>query len=255
MDRDAFARHTSAPPSLLPSPSSPTHHPPPPLTHPQASSCARSLALSLMLLGDLKLDALVKDHAVCSAVIAHLQILERVVYQQCTLGQPPLSVPQRTNRQNVRSLLDRPGCRRRSPHQTGGFTLQQLDLAHTWSERSDTDILALAAAVYMFTKMDDGWARQPRYPRALPELLTAGAELLTRYQRHNSPVLHSAGTVQQVTRAEFHILDILGFELATPTPVAWIQIFRRRLSLWEEQQLVLPQHPDLLAAPPTALAG
>ena len=72
--------------------------------------------------------------------------------------------------------------------------------------------------------MDLVCAHQPRYPRVLPELLTAMAELLTRYQPHNAPMLHSARTVQQVTRVEFDILDVLGFELATPTPAAWVEI-------------------------------
>ena len=42
-------------------------------------------------------------------------------------------------------------------------------------------------------------------------------------------------------------------EPATPTPAAWVEIFGRRLSLWEEQQVLLPQHPNLPAAPPTVL--
>ena len=86
---------------------------------------------------------------------------------------------------------------------------------------------------------------QQRYPRTLPELLTAVAELLTRHQPHDVPGLRIARTVQQVTRAEFHILDILGFELATPSPAAWVEIFRRRLSFWQQKELLQP--PDLLA--------
>ena len=42
-----------------------------------------------------------------------------------------------------------------------------------------------------------------------------------------------------------------GFELATPTLVTWVEIFS--LSLWQLQQLLQP--PDLLAVPPTVLAG
>ena len=80
------------------------------------------------------------------------------------------------------------------------------------------------------SRKDPGWAYQQRYPRALPELLTAIAEL-TRHQPHNAPMLHSARTVQQVTHAEFHTLEVLGFELATPTPTACVEIFGRRLSL------------------------
>ena len=55
------------------------------------------------------------------------------------------------------------------------------------------------------------------------------------------------------TRAEFPILGNPGVLACNPhTPAAWIEIFRRRLSLslWEQQQQLLPQHPDLLAPPP-----
>ena len=47
-----------------------------------------------------------------------------------------------------------------------------------------------------------------------------------------------ARAVQQVTRAEIHILKVLGLELGTPTPVNWVEIFRRRLSLWQRQPLL-----------------
>ena len=47
-------------------------------------------------------------------------------------------------------------------------------------------------------------------------------------------------------------MEIPNYELAAPAPAAWVEIFGRRLSLWEEQQLLLPQHPNLPAAP-TAL--
>ena len=62
-----------------------------------------------------------------------------------------------------------------------------------------------------------------------------------------------AWTSQKVTRAEFHILEVLNCELASPTPAAWIEIFERRRSLWEEQ-LQLPHQPNNLAAQPIVLA-
>ena len=86
----------------------------------------------------------------------------------------------------------------------------------------------------MFIQLDPAWP-QLRFSRALPELLTAVTELLTWHQPRDAPALHTARTVQQVTRSEFHILEALGFDLAIPTPVAWMEIFRRRLSLWEQE--------------------
>ena len=44
-----------------------------------------------------------------------------------------------------------------------------------------------------------------------------------------------------------------GCELTTPTPVAWIEIFKRRLSLWQQQPKLL-QPPGLPAVPPAAHA-
>ena len=50
-------------------------------------------------------------------------------------------------------------------------------------------------------------------------------------------------------------MEGLFYELATPAPAVWTDIFGRRLSLWEEQQqLLLPQHPILPVAPPTVMA-
>ena len=108
--------------------------------------------------------------------------------------------------------LERVLCRRRvlsdlvvayafPPHTSGLFTLQILNLPHIWSGTDSgviepDDILALAAAVYMFSP-------QQRHPRTLPELLTAVAELLTRQQPDDAPVLHNASTIQQITHIEF----------------------------------------------------
>ena len=108
--------------------------------------------------------------------------------------------------------------------------------------------------VYIFIQVDTPSLQQPQALHALSDLLTAIAELLVMYQPQYAPTLHTAWTIQQVTaRAEFHMLEALACELATPTPAAWVQTFGRGQSLGEEQQLLLPQHPDLLAAPPTVL--
>ena len=93
------------------------------------------LALSLVFLGDLELDALFEDHEVCFAVIADLVILERAIYRRCTPGQPLLSVLRLANRQKCACLLTELIVVVALPLHTGGFTLQLLDLAHTWSDR------------------------------------------------------------------------------------------------------------------------
>ena len=90
-----------------------------------------------------------------------------------------------------------------------------------------------------------------KYPRTLPEQLTAVAELLTEQQPDDVPVLHDARTIQQVTRVEFQILEQPEFELATLTPLRWVHIFSRRLSLWQQQQQQRQPHP---AVPPVFLA-
>ena len=66
--------------------------------------------------------------------------------------------------------------------------------------------------------------------RSLTDLLTAVAALFVRRQPHNAPFLHSARTVQRVVTEEC-ILEFVHFELGTPTPAAWIQVFEKRLSL------------------------
>ena len=82
------------------------------------------------------------------------------------------------------------------PPHTSGFVFQVLDLTHTWSDSFDHDIdlgdiLVLAAAVHMYIKFNSPLPQQ-QYPRTLPELLTAIAELLTRHQPHDVPALHAA---------------------------------------------------------------
>ena len=172
----------------------------------------------------------------------------------CTPGQLPLSDRQRINRQKCARFLQYLVL----PPHTADFPPQFLDSPTHGLQGCDNDIdhfdiLPLAAAVHVFIKTDPVWAYQPRYLRPLPELLAAIAELLAWRQPHNAPTLHKAWTIRQDTRAEFHILKVLNYELATPTLAAWIDIFRRCLSLWEEQQLLLPQHPNLPEAPPNCL--
>ena len=143
------------------------------------------------------------------------------------------------------------------PPHVCGSTLQILDLTRSWSDNDAEvimldDILALAAALYMFIKLNP--LPQQRYPRTLPDLLTAGAELLTRHQPDDLPVLHNARTSQQVTHVEFRVLGVLGFELAALTPAAWVEVFSRRFPLWEQQLLLQQLHLALLVLQPVRSA-
>ena len=116
------------------------------------------------------------DHGVCSAVIVVLLTLEWAIYRRCVPGQPPLSVSQLANRRKcARLVTDFVAVLALPPH-ASGFPRHLLDLTHTWSDRSDnginlSDILACAAAVCLFVVK----TQQPRFPRALPGLLTAVA--------------------------------------------------------------------------------
>ena len=56
--------------------------------------------------------------------------------------------------------------------------------------------------------------------------------------------VYTVWTIRQIASAEYHILEVLNFELTTPTQAAWIEIFARRLSLWEEQRQQ-PYHPHI----------
>ena len=131
------------------------------------------------------------------------------------------------------------------PPHTGEF-----DLTNTWSgSDSDViesdDILALAAAVYMFIKLH--LSPQHRYPRSLPELLTAFAALPTSQQPGDVPVLHNAFTIQRVAHIGFRMVQQLGCELATLTSMAWVDIFRWRFALRQQRR---PQGDSLIRLPP-----
>ena len=86
-------------------------------------------------------------------------------------GQPLSSVLQLANRQKGAQYLSDLDVACAVPPDTSGFTLQIFDLTRIWSDNdSDVieldDILALAAAVYMFIKLY--LSTQQRYPRTLP---------------------------------------------------------------------------------------
>ena len=127
------------------------------------------------------------------------------------------------------------------------------------SERQDNDIhifdvLPLAAAVYIFLKTDPRRAQDPRHTRTIADLLAAIARLLARRQLHNAPSLQTAWTIQQILCAEYHILEVFEYELITPTQAALIEVFERRLSLWEGQQIQQPCHPHIPLLAPIVFA-
>ena len=118
------------------------------------------------------------------------------------LAQPLPSVSQLANRQKGAHFLSDLLLAHAFPHHT-----IILHLTHIWScGESDViehdDILALATAVYSSNYVSP----QHRYPRTLPELLTAVAGLLTGQKPDDAPVLCHARTIQQVTDIEFRML-------------------------------------------------
>ena len=64
--------------------------------------------------------------------------------------------------------------------------------------------------------------------------------------------LHDAFTIQRVAHFEFRVLEQLGCELATLTPMASVDIFRRRFSLRQQHQR--PQSNSLTRLQPAVPA-
>ena len=122
------------------------------------------------------------------------------------------SFRQTKNQQAEMLSLGRSRCRRR-------FSLPtlQISLFNFWTSlilgppgetktSTSSTILTLAAAVYIFIKTDPGRAHQPRYPRALPELLAAIAELLARAPTTQFPnVAYSVDNSASHTRGVPHL--------------------------------------------------
>ena len=109
------------------------------------------------------------------------------------LAQPLPSASQLANKQKgAHFLSDDLVLAHVCPPQTCGFTLQFLDLPHIWSGNdSDViepeDILALAAAVYMFIKLY--LSPEERHPHTFPTV--------AKQQLNDVSVLHNACTIQQ----------------------------------------------------------
>ena len=90
----------------------------------------------------------------------------------------------------------------------------------------------------------------------VPELLVAFTPLLVGRQRDDVPVLHNASTVQRVVHAEFRMMQQLGYELTTLTPMAWVDIFRQRFTLRKQQlqgNLLSRLQPAIRAEPSLSL--
>ena len=126
----------------------------------------------------LELEVLFADHGVCSGVIIDSLVLVRAIYEQRALVQPLPTSLQLVNRQKGAHLLLDLAVTYAFPAHTSDLAVQILDLAHVWSNRGSDfvdadDVFDLAAAVYMYNKLH--LSPQQKYPRNLPELLTAFA--------------------------------------------------------------------------------
>ena len=114
-------------------------------------------ACSLVHQHVLELEVLFEDHGVCSGIITDSLDLERVVYEQHALAQPPPTAIHLGDRQKGIQLLLDLAVTCAFPAPTSGFALQILDLTHVWANRDtgiigSDDLLAFAAAVYMHIK-------------------------------------------------------------------------------------------------------
>ena len=107
-----------------------------------------------------------------------------------------------------------------SPH-VGSAPAPAHILSGSYSDVIELDDILALAAVNMFIKLH--LSPQQRYARALPELLRSFSVQLTR-QPH-------AYTIQRVAHIQFRMLEQLGYDLGTLTPMAWVDIFRRVFAL------------------------
>ena len=215
----------------------------------RAPALAGQLASALLMFpGDLHLDALFEDHGMSWLVIEDVFALEWATYRRCFPPQPPLAARQRLNRQKCANLIQDLVDDAALPPQSAHFSLQLLDLAHRGSERQENnnhifDVLSLATTVYILSKTNPAPAQGPQHGRPLADLLATIARLLARRQPHSAPALNTWWTIQQIVSEEYHILEVLKYELATPPPVARIEVFKHTLSLWRQQQLQQSRPP------------
>ena len=139
------------------------------------------------------------------------------------------------------SLLDRPGCRRRShPPLTPADSLYG---SWTWLTLGPTGVTMTSTKA-----TSSPW----QLPSTCSLRWIPGApishDVLAHFPNH-SPQWHGSsldtshttsrsstqrGQSSKLPAPSSHMLETVGFEHATPTPAAWIEMFRHRFSFWEE---------------------
>ena len=108
-------------------------------------------------------------------------------------------------------------------------------MAHVWSTGGSgiidsDDLLALAAVAYVYIKLR---LTAAKVPAQLPR--TASRAIAALFVRRQADDVHSGSAVQRVVHAEFRMLQQLGYELRTTTPMARVGIFRQRFALRQRQ--------------------
>ena len=176
----------------------------------------------LMFRGDLELDPLFEDHGVSWLVIQDMFALKWATYRRCFLAGPPLSARQRFNRQECAHLLQNLVAAGALPHRSAHFSLRGLGFHST--------------------------------PARWPNCQRQSQDSSPDASSHSAPTLHTGWTILRIVAEEYRFLEVLHYELAAPTPAAWIEVFEPRHSLWREQQLQLSDSPHISLAPPDLLA-
>ena len=194
------------------------------LTSQQILSWAACPLLSTVAAWSLKLSSKIWR---CSGVIADFLALQQAIYEPCALVQPlPSALQLATDEGVLVSCLTLLSFV--TSHLTplgllyNSSTLTVTSTSSSWA--TSLPWLPLSACSF-FDKSSTVAGVTPHASR----MLIAVTKLLTRHQFNDVPALHTARTIQQVTRADFHCLEILEFELSSLTPAAWIEIFSRRL--------------------------
>ena len=163
----------------------------------------------------LELEGLFENHGVCSAAIL---VLERMLHERRALVHPLPSSLQLANRQKEAHFLTDLVVAYTFPPHISGFVLPIFDLTQVWSGSDSEviepdDILALAAAVFMFIKNSlspiTNWSQQSQSHLPGSNLMTSQFFKM-RAQFSRSPVSNS-GCWQPS-----HQWDVLTFRRSFP---------------------------------------